>query len=67
MGKKKLVVIEGSDNIFRDLGCPDAEADELLRKADEIIRQRKAEAAARASPPGDSKSLQTLLDHTRGN
>ncbi len=54
---KKLTVIVGSDNIFRDLGFPEAEAQNLLLRADLVIHIRKviaklgltqAEAAAMA-------------------
>ena len=52
-----LNTVAGSDNIFRDLGFPDAEAQNLLLRADLVVRIRKviaklditqAEAAKRA-------------------
>ena len=55
---KKLNIVVGSDNVFRDLGFPESEAQNLLLRADLVIRIRKvieklgitqAEAAKRAS------------------
>ena len=55
---KKLNIVVGSDNIFRDLGFPEGEAQNLLLRADLVIHIRKvieklgltqAEAAKRAS------------------
>ena len=52
-----LNAVAGSDNIFRDLGFPEAEAQNLLLRADLVVRIRKviaklditqAEAAKRA-------------------
>ena len=52
-----LNTVAGSDNIFRDLGFPDAEAQNLLLRADLVVHIRKviakldvtqAEAAKRA-------------------
>jgi predicted XRE-type DNA-binding protein len=54
---KKLNVVVGSDNVFRDLGFPEAEAQNLLLRADLVVHIRKvidklgvtqAEAAKRA-------------------
>lgn len=54
---KKLNIVVGSDNIFRDLGFPEAEAQNLLLRADLVVHIRKvidklgltqAEAAKRA-------------------
>ena len=53
----KLRIVAGSDNIFRDLGFPEAEAQNLLLRADLVVHIRKvidklgvaqAEAAKRA-------------------
>ena len=53
----ELNAVAGSDNIFRDLGFPEAEAQNLLLRADLVVRIRKviaklditqAEAAKRA-------------------
>ena len=55
---KKLNTVVGSDNVFRDLGFPEGEAQNLLLRADLVIHIRKvieklgitqAEAAKRAS------------------
>ena len=55
---KKLNIVVGSDNVFRDLGFPEGEAQNLLLRADLVIHIRKvieklgltqAEAAKRAS------------------
>ena len=55
---KKLNVVVGSDNVFRDLGFPEGEAQNLLLRADLVVHIRKvidklgitqAEAAQRAS------------------
>ena len=55
---KKLNIVVGSDNIFRDLGFPEGEAQNLLLRADLVVHIRKvieklgltqAEAAKRAS------------------
>ena len=52
-----LVIVPGSDNVFRDLGFPEAEAQNLLLRADLVVHIRKvidkldltqAEAAKRA-------------------
>jgi predicted XRE-type DNA-binding protein len=52
-----LQVVQGSDNVFRDLGFPEAEAQNLLLRGDLVIHIRKvieklgltqAEAARRA-------------------
>ena len=52
-----LQVVQGSDNVFRDLGFPEAEAQNLLLRADLVVHIRKivnklgltqAEAAKRA-------------------
>lgn len=52
-----LQVTSGSDNVFRDLGFPEAEAQNLLLRADLVVHSRKvieklgvtqAEAAKRA-------------------
>ena len=54
---KKLNIVVGSDNIFRDLGFPEGEAQNLLLRADLVVHIRKvieklgltqAEAAKRA-------------------
>lgn len=54
---EKLRVVVGSDNVFRDLGFPEAEAQNLLLRADLVVHIRKvidklgvtqAEAAKRA-------------------
>ena len=54
---KKLNIVIGSDNVFRDLGFPEAEAQNLLLRADLVVHIRKviaklditqAEAAKRA-------------------
>ena len=54
---KNLNVVVGSDNVFRDLGFPEAEAQNLLLRADLVVHIRKvidklrltqAEAAQRA-------------------
>ncbi len=60
MDKEKLVAIEGSDNIFRDLGFQDAEADVLLQRADEIIRRRKADASAGVASQSQATELEIL-------
>ena len=39
---EKLRVVVGSDNVFRDLGFPEAEAQNLLLRADLVIHIRKA-------------------------
>jgi predicted XRE-type DNA-binding protein len=55
---KKLNIVVGNDNVFLDLGFPEAEAQNLLLRADLVIHIRKvidklgvtqAEAAKRAS------------------
>ena len=55
---KKLNIVVGSDNVFRDLGFPEGEAQNLLLRADLVVHIRKvieklgitqAEAAKRAS------------------
>ena len=55
---KKINIVVGSDNVFRDLGFPEGEAQNLLLRADLVIHIRKvieklgitqAEAAKRAS------------------
>ena len=55
---KKLNIVVGSDNVFRDLGFPEGEAQNLLLRADLVVHSRKvleklgltqAEAAKRAS------------------
>ena len=55
---KKLNIVVGSDNVFRDLGFPEGEAQNLLLRADLVIHIRRvieklgitqAEAAKRAS------------------
>ncbi len=55
---KKTNIVVGSDNVFRDLGFPEGEAQNLLLRADLVINIRKvieklgitqAEAAKRAS------------------
>ena len=55
---KKLNIVVGSDNVFRDLGFSEGEAQNLLLRADLVIHIRKvierlgltqAEAAKRAS------------------
>jgi predicted XRE-type DNA-binding protein len=40
--ESELIVIKGSDNIFRDLGFPEAEAQNLLLRADLVVHIRKA-------------------------
>ena len=54
---EKLRTVIGSDNVFRDLGFPEAEAQNLLLRADLVVHIRKiigklgftqAEAAKRA-------------------
>ena len=54
---KKLNIVVGSDNVFRDLGFPEGEAQNLLLRADLVTHIRKvieklgitqAEAAKRA-------------------
>ena len=54
---EKLNIVVGSDNVFRDLGFPEAEAQNLLLRTDLVIHIRKvidklgvtqAEAAKRA-------------------
>lgn len=54
---KKLNIVVGSDNVFRDLGFPEAEAQNLLLRADLVVHIRRvidklgltqAEAAKRA-------------------
>lgn len=39
--KEKLSIIVGSDNVFRDLGFPEAEAQNLLLRADLTIHIRR--------------------------
>ena len=39
---KKLNIVIGSDNVFRDLGFPEAEAQNLLLRADLVVHIRKA-------------------------
>ena len=39
---EKLKVIVGSDNVFRDLGFPEAEAHNLLLRAELVLHIRKA-------------------------
>lgn len=39
---EKLRVIVGSDNVFRDLGFPEAEAQNLLLRTDLVVQIRKA-------------------------
>ena len=55
---KKMNIVVGSDNVFRDLGFPEGEAQNLLLRADLVVHIRKvieklgltqAEAAKRAS------------------
>jgi predicted XRE-type DNA-binding protein len=55
---QKLNIVVGSDNVFRDLGFPEGEAQNLLLRADLVVHIRKvieklgltqAEAAKRAS------------------
>jgi predicted XRE-type DNA-binding protein len=55
---KKTNIVIGSDNVFRDLGFPEGEAQNLLLRADLVMHIRKvieklgitqAEAAKRAS------------------
>ena len=55
---RKLNIVVGSDNVFRDLGFPEGEAQNLLLRADLVVHIRKvieklgvtqAEAAKRAS------------------
>ena len=55
---KKINIVVGSDNVFRDLGFPEGQAQNLLLRADLVIHIRKvieklgitqAEAAKRAS------------------
>ena len=55
---KKLNIVVGSENVFRDLGFPEGEAQNLLLRADLVVHIRKvieklgltqAEAAKRAS------------------
>jgi hypothetical protein len=55
---KKTNIVVGSDNVFRDLGFPEGEAQNLLLRADLVMHIRKvieklgitqAEAAKRAS------------------
>ena len=55
---KKSNIVVGSDNVFRDLGFPEGEAQNLLLRADLVVHIRKvidklgitqAEAAKRAS------------------
>ena len=55
---KSLNIVVGSDNVFRDLGFPEAEAQNLLLRADLVVHIRKviaklgvtqADAAKRAN------------------
>ncbi len=39
---EKLRIVVGSDNVFRDLGFPEAEAQNLLLRADLVVHIRKA-------------------------
>ena len=39
---EKLISIQGSDNVFRDLGFPEAEAHNLLLRAELVLHIRKA-------------------------
>jgi predicted XRE-type DNA-binding protein len=39
--KEKLNIVVGSDNVFRDLGFPEAEAQNLLMRADLSIHIRR--------------------------
>jgi predicted XRE-type DNA-binding protein len=39
---EKLRIVVGSDNVFRDLGFPEAEAQNLLLRTDMVIHIRKA-------------------------
>lgn len=39
---EKLHIVVGSDNVFRDLGFPEAEAQNLLLRADMVAHIRKA-------------------------
>ena len=39
---EKLISIKGSDNVFRDLGFPEAEAHNLLLRAELVLHIRKA-------------------------
>jgi predicted XRE-type DNA-binding protein len=39
--KKKLQITQGSDNVFSDLGFPEAEAQNLLLRSDMVIHIRK--------------------------
>ena len=39
---EKLKIIVGSDNVFRDLGFPEAEAHNLLLRAELVLHIRKA-------------------------
>jgi predicted XRE-type DNA-binding protein len=38
---EKLHIVVGSDNVFRDLGFPEAEAQNLLLRSDMVIHIRK--------------------------
>jgi predicted XRE-type DNA-binding protein len=39
---EKLRIVVGSDNVFRDLGFPEAEAQNMLLRTDMVIHIRKA-------------------------
>jgi predicted XRE-type DNA-binding protein len=41
MKAEKLQIISGSDNVFRDLGFPEAEAQNLLLRSNFVIHIRK--------------------------
>jgi predicted XRE-type DNA-binding protein len=41
MKAEKLQITSGSDNVFRDLGFPEAEAQNLLLRGDMVIHIRK--------------------------
>ncbi len=39
---EKLTIVVGSDNVFRDLGFPEAQAQNLLLRTDLVVSIRKA-------------------------
>lgn len=39
---EKLISVQGSDNVFRDLGFPEAEVHSLLLRAELVLHIRKA-------------------------
>ena len=39
---EKFISVQGSDNVFRDLGFPEAEAHNLLLRAELVLHIRKA-------------------------